>query len=263
MKYQIRINGQLLGEMDRSDIERRSSKWRGTGASIEIAPAGNNNFVPLDSFAFPIIPDVSLPAGGLSRASSGAAITAWGSSDTYPVRINGQQFANLKREEIERRAARWANANVEVGDPAAQRFVSLQQFLRSAPRIPAKAAGPAIPVPTTSHSPIPPFGAGPYYVQLNGGILGPLERSEIQRRSLHWPATAVVAEDKSGPFVGLSEFLRMSQIASVAAPQTKPQHQATPPSPTSAKRLRYWVVGAVVLFVIAISAVLVVRRHRL
>jgi hypothetical protein len=48
--YHIRINGQLIGPLERADIERRSARWRRLGIQVEVGQVGGQSFVSLSKF---------------------------------------------------------------------------------------------------------------------------------------------------------------------------------------------------------------------
>src|SRR5437867_2353677 len=117
-KFDVRINGQVLGSLNRADIEQRASHWlKVKNTLVEVAPAGTAAFISLDAFlrSNPVAPPIPSPGG----------------PGMYIVRVNAQVLGSFGRAEIEVRARRWEKlgARVEVAPAGSATFIPLRQFL--------------------------------------------------------------------------------------------------------------------------------------
>lgn len=216
MTFNVRINGQVLTAMSRADIEQRAAAWIRSGAAVEVEEQGSTGFVPLHQF--------------LAAPAHAPAITPTDfDSTSYIVRVNGQVLGPYERQEVEKRAARWQQAGVdfEIAEAGTSSFASPAVVFgraRTNATFAQSAAVPAQSAPVVQpSSPVPHFGAGPYWVRVDGQLLGPLSREEIETRSQRWPATVIeVAENPRGAYVELAAFLRMPQPVPVPAAQAIP-----------------------------------------
>lgn len=210
--FEVRVNGQVLGVLGAPDVIRRSKNWG--GMNVEVSS--------------PLIGVLSLDAW-LKRMASRFEPLLWPSSPDskqYTLRINGQVAAQgLSRAEIEWRAAhQLIGAGSEVGASGGS-YVSLADFVANKPVVspapPPPTPTPQLPLGATK-TPLPQVGPGPYFVRINGQLLGPLSRIDIEKRSQRWlPARVEVAELSAGPFAEIDDFLRMP-VAPAPAPVLPP-----------------------------------------
>ena len=125
--YQVRLNGQVTGPLDRNAIKRRSAEWFKLKFPVEVADAGADNYVGLREFLD-------------SKEEETARLTPdqIPHSGSYQVRLNGQVTGPLDRNAIERRSAEWFKLKfpVEVADAGKDNCVALEHFLRNPERRP-------------------------------------------------------------------------------------------------------------------------------
>jgi TPR repeat protein len=112
MQYQVIINGQPLGQMDRADIERRAAAWKNSGAQIEILdPVSQSRATLADFLARPPQTVPPAPAGLIDQFDSSIP------QGHFEVRVNGQLIGALPAPDILRRAQIWSNSAVEISSP--------------------------------------------------------------------------------------------------------------------------------------------------
>jgi TPR repeat protein len=112
MFYEVNINGQPLGRMERADIERRAAAWKSAGAQVEILDPVLHLNVSLAAFlARPPQTVPSPPPGLIDQFDSNIP------QGHYEVRVNGQLIGTLSAPDILRRAHIWSNASVEISSP--------------------------------------------------------------------------------------------------------------------------------------------------
>lgn len=214
MRYDVRVNGQQVGTLERGEIEERASGTEWANASVEVAETDSPIFLPLHEFL----------KGDGARAPAGAA----GSTRSFEVRVNGHLAGHLQAGEIAQRRASWRNAAIEILDPTTRAAVSLDQVLKmgaSTATLPQTAPSATSQGMTMQGSlaPATAFGPGPYFAYVNGELLGPMSGADImQRLPSWWGSVVLVGESKAGPFMDVGVFLHPA-----AVPPPKP----SPPQP--------------------------------
>src|SRR5579864_6169864 len=125
--FDVRINGQTLQPMSRTEIEKRARVWLRAGALVEVREAGSVPFVLLAQF---LGAPASQGGGGATAAPTPSA-----AGRSYLVRVNGQMIGTLERTELERRAIRWkqVGGSVEVAESGNQIFQPLDSLLSNSP----------------------------------------------------------------------------------------------------------------------------------
>ena len=129
MRYWVRINGEVLGPLERIEIEKRFTKFVESGVSVEVANA-DQNFAPLADFLTG--PTLPIPSPTPLKIPS---------SGNYKVRVCGVEIGPLSRDDIEKRLVKFLRsvAAAEVADVGDQTFVPLANFLtKSAPSPPSR-----------------------------------------------------------------------------------------------------------------------------
>jgi hypothetical protein len=154
MRYPVRVGGQLIGALERSEIESRSVLWKKVNASAEVAADGKAAFVPIDDFLRSAAIPASAPAPPPTPAAPGPVV-APSPSGLYDVNVGAQTLSGLRLADIEGRAPNWSRSNfpIAVAPAGTQQFVALADFLQSPP-IPA-------PPPQAGPTPAPQPGPAP------------------------------------------------------------------------------------------------------
>jgi hypothetical protein len=162
MRYPVRVGGQLIGALERSEIESRSKLWKKVNAVAEVAADGQSAFMPVDDFLrsapMPSPAPAPAPAPPVSPhvAPPPPAVVAPSPTGLYDVRIGTQTLPGLRPSEIEGRAAGWSRSSfpITVAPAGTQQFVALDAFLQSQRQVPSPAPQPA-PIPTPGPAPTP------------------------------------------------------------------------------------------------------------
>jgi hypothetical protein len=210
--YAVRVGGQTLGQLQRSDIERRSVIWRKAKAAVEVAAAGTQTFVTLDEFlATPHVVPPQIPA---PAPVSSAGVVAIHPHGKYVVRIGAQTIGPLDVAELHQRSKNWLKAAmpIDVAEAGSHTFIPLQQFLQL-----VAATGSASAVSAAS-SPV----VDQYAVHVGTQVIAPLRWEEIEKRAGAWLKMTIpieVSEAGSSSRIPLADFLRLPRPVPAVNPQ--------------------------------------------